>query len=317
MILLNAKWCIGYEKDDGYWKNYVDDNRYLFVLAFNKKEYANKKREKNKLKYMLAFDPESIEESKAWVQDDNETLCIPCTEWKHKFGRSFNEILKSIDNADVISAVHFEEDGGEFFTSSPWVKSSLFDRDHVYENMYMTAEDETSRVTYLDTLKETGFINNCGEIIIDGDNKKLTSSMIYNYDDKENKGVLDLPTLLDYIAKNTKPFLNNESYNKKVFNLIIQNAYIENLIWEPEATSNNVKYIELKNCNVNTLEWIDYSSGSYSLEFDKESNLKNITWGCSPDTFHSMFSSNLYLNGLEPNENYMDEDSYNDEDSDE
>mgnify|MGYP002514763560 CR=1 FL=1 len=136
-----AKWCIGYEKDDGYWKNYVDDNRYLFVLAFNKKEYANKKREKNKLKYMLAFDPESIEESKAWVQDDNETLCIPCTEWKHKFGRSFNEILKSIDNADVISAVHFEEDGGEFFTSSPWVKSSLFDKDHVYENMYMTTEE--------------------------------------------------------------------------------------------------------------------------------------------------------------------------------
>ena len=145
----------------------------------------------------------------------------------------------------------------------------------------------------------------------------MINNISIDYDDKENKGILDLPTLLDYIAKNTKPFLNNESYNKKVFNLIIQNAYIENLIWEPEATSNNVKYTELKNCNVNTLEWIDYSSGSYSLEFDKESNLKNITWGCSPDTFHSMFSSNLYLNGLEPNENYMDENSYDDENGEE
>lgn len=311
-----AKWCIGYEKDDGYWKDYVNNNKYLFVLAFNKKEYANKSKEKNKLKYMLTFDPECIEESKAWVQDDNEVLCIPCTEWKHKFGRSFNEILKSIDNADVISAVHFEEDRGEFFTNSPWIKSSLFDRDHVYERMYMTVEDETSRVTYIDTLKETGFINNCGEIIIDGDNKKLTSSMIYNYDDKENKGVLDLPTLLDYIAKNTKPFLNNEAYNKKVYSLIIQNADIENLIWDPEATSNNVRYTELKNCDVDNLDWIDYSDGNYDLEFDNESNLENITWECSPDTFYAMSSSNLKLHGMEPNEEYAEEDNYYEEDYD-
>ena len=62
------------------------------------------------------------------------------------------------------------------------------------------------------------------------------------------------------------------------------------------------------------MDWIDYSSGNYGLEFDNESNLKNITWGCSPDTFYSMSSSNLELHGMEPNEKYTEEDDY-DEDS--
>lgn len=303
-----AKWCIGTSNDETYWKRYIEDDKYLFVLAFNKKEYLNKNREKNQLKYMLAFDPESVEESKAWIQEDIEDLCIPCQEWKHKFGRSFNEILKSIDNAGVISAVHFEKESGEFYTDSPWLKVSPFSEDHVYEYLYLTAEDEASKITYIDTVKETGFINNCGEIIIDGDNKKLTSSMIYNYDDTENKGILDIPTLLDYIIKNTKVFLNDKRYDAKVYRIIIQNANIENLVWEPEATSNNVSFIKLVNCNVNNLDWIDYSSGRYELSFDDNSYLNNITWGCAPDTFDSMSTSNLDLNGMAPNEDYMEED---------
>lgn len=305
-----AKWCIGYEKTDEYWNNYVDDDKYLFVLAFNKAEYANKNRNKNKLKFMLALSPD--DESKAWVQSDEEELCILASEWKHKFGRSFNEILKSIDKAGVISAVHFSKDElGEFYTDSPWIKVSLFSNDTVCEDMYKSEVDEASKITYVNTVKETGFIKFYDEIIIDGEDNELSSSMIYNYEGDND--ILDLPTLLDYIAKHTKPVLNNDLYNKKLNSLIIKNANIRKLVWEPEATHNNVKYVELQNCQVDTLEWVDYSSGDYNLEFDDSSSLTKIRWGCSPDTFYSMSSSNLKLNGIEPLEEYADEDYEEDE----
>src|SRR5574344_920115 len=51
-----AKWCIGYEKDNSYYKQYIK-NGYIFILAFNK--YPTNLSED--LKYMIQVDPIKLE----------------------------------------------------------------------------------------------------------------------------------------------------------------------------------------------------------------------------------------------------------------
>src|SRR5574344_1323809 len=72
-----AKWCIGYEQDKKYYKQYYEDG-YAFILAFNKYPTdinAN-------LKYMIQVDPIKLENGedagKCWTQNDDpkETLSI-------------------------------------------------------------------------------------------------------------------------------------------------------------------------------------------------------------------------------------------------
>ena len=98
-----AKWCIGYEKTDEYWKSYThdieipeeDDEEGLyddyengmynntFILAFNKDIHAPQ----NKLKYMLRL---RIDDSsgEAWPQDDDYNNTIDIRNWPEVFGIS-------------------------------------------------------------------------------------------------------------------------------------------------------------------------------------------------------------------------------------
>src|SRR5574344_1113785 len=67
-----AKWCIGYEEDNSYYKQYIK-NGYAFILAFNKYPTNLSK----DLKYMIQVDPIKLENGnikdigKCWTQDDN------------------------------------------------------------------------------------------------------------------------------------------------------------------------------------------------------------------------------------------------------
>lgn len=96
-----AKWCIGYEKTDEYWKSYTrvidipeeDDEEGLydeyesgiynniFILVFNKDIHAPQ----NKLKYMLRLrlDDSSGE---AWPQDDDANNTVDIKDWPEVFG---------------------------------------------------------------------------------------------------------------------------------------------------------------------------------------------------------------------------------------
>jgi len=96
-----AKWCIGYEKTDEYWKSYTrvidipeeDDEEGLyddyengmynntFILAFNKDIHVPQ----NKLKYMLRLrlDDSSGE---AWPQDDDANNTVDIKDWPEVFG---------------------------------------------------------------------------------------------------------------------------------------------------------------------------------------------------------------------------------------
>ena len=66
-----AKWCIGYEKDDQYWYNYVKSECSTFVMAFNK-HYKNLSKDwlETDLKYMIQKDKQG--EYHVWNQADED-----------------------------------------------------------------------------------------------------------------------------------------------------------------------------------------------------------------------------------------------------
>lgn len=65
-----AQWCIGYEKTDEYWYNYMHDGS-VFVMAFNK-DYKNLSARdiKKKLKFMIQRDDEHVYH--VWNQPDKD-----------------------------------------------------------------------------------------------------------------------------------------------------------------------------------------------------------------------------------------------------
>lgn len=102
-----AKWCIGYEKDDSYWRSYTDEidpdnleepdddeeyspyddyyenNMYnnIFVMAFNK----DLKAPQNQQKYMLRIRLDDAS-GEAWRQDDKPNEVIEIQDWPAFFG---------------------------------------------------------------------------------------------------------------------------------------------------------------------------------------------------------------------------------------
>lgn len=106
-----AKWCIGYEKEDSYWKKYTRDYKSFFVMAMRKNFKTEE--DKNEIKYMVELagvsSPTSFNNSGSsiWNQlDDN--FITSSNECKLFLGYSFEELLKEIfpvfiKNADVKS----------------------------------------------------------------------------------------------------------------------------------------------------------------------------------------------------------------------
>lgn len=89
-----AKWCLGYEKTSDYWWSYCGENN-LFVFAFNKKEFASKSDEEDKLKYMVQLSP-SKKETQVWKQSDHESETVKTKDIKTLLGYSADEILEAV-----------------------------------------------------------------------------------------------------------------------------------------------------------------------------------------------------------------------------
>lgn len=66
-----AQWCIGYKKDDSYWKNYIK-NGSVFIMAFNKNYKSMDKNElETNLKYMIQ--KRKTGTYVVWNQSDNDS----------------------------------------------------------------------------------------------------------------------------------------------------------------------------------------------------------------------------------------------------
>lgn len=89
-----AKWCIGYEKSDAYFRDYTEEG-YLFVLAFRKTQTPVK----DEIKYMIELSKQNWMKKKVWRQDDDEGRTIPESQYEEMFGWDHSKMLKVFDRA--------------------------------------------------------------------------------------------------------------------------------------------------------------------------------------------------------------------------
>lgn len=93
-----AQWCIGYTQDNGYWEEHVKERGQLFIMAFNKQYYRNRKENSqmsDKLKYMITLDREDIDETEAWLQTDRPEETLKIGRFKNFFGHDANGFVEA------------------------------------------------------------------------------------------------------------------------------------------------------------------------------------------------------------------------------
>lgn len=114
-----AEWCLGWEDNDDYWNEHVEDGD-LFVMAFNKKEFANPSGEPNKLKFMVELAP--VTDSKTpralqiWLQTDKADETLKGARAERLVGHSFNELASA-----VVQAVG--SDSNDYTESYGWAEN--------------------------------------------------------------------------------------------------------------------------------------------------------------------------------------------------
>lgn len=114
-----AEWCLGWENNDGYWNEYVEGGD-LFVMAFNKKEFANPSGEPNKLKFMVELAPATGSKTpralQIWLQTDEANETLKGAKAERLVGHSFNELASA-----VVRAVG--SDPNDYTESYDWAKN--------------------------------------------------------------------------------------------------------------------------------------------------------------------------------------------------
>lgn len=93
-----ARWCIGYEKDDSYWKEYLQEGDH-FILAFNKNGL---KSNENDLKYMIQLKSD-LDDSVAWKQSDDPDDVIAARKFIHDlyFGVSVEQLNDAFNKLEL------------------------------------------------------------------------------------------------------------------------------------------------------------------------------------------------------------------------
>ena len=298
-----AKWCIGYKVADTYWNDYLAKDN-LFVLAFNKKEYEaikNKSPEhkSDTLKFMIQLNPE-ISECQAWLQSDDPDETIPVVKFKEKFGVSVVDVADAVVKAVCCDDNEYTSKGDV----SSWTNENL-----EFECPWTQKEIEGKKegILYFSDIVAGMYDNDefllkechCHNVVIDFEDH-TTKELAGHFGFEKDK--TDFPTICDFFGK--KGVFKN-TLDK---NIAFRNAKIPTLMWEPEATEYSCN-LYLVNCDVYYLNWCDFSEGSEILDFDYDCRLGTIKWATTyGDDFYSMSTSNLKLNGLEPdNEEYEEE----------
>lgn len=96
----SAKWCIGYEKDDSFWNQYVGNGE-KFIMIFNKNfETMPEKKLFTDLKYMIENDSTEYEvkdQIKIWEQDDRD---FSINYYDSKFEINSEDFKKLFDKID-------------------------------------------------------------------------------------------------------------------------------------------------------------------------------------------------------------------------
>ena len=303
-----AKWCIGYEQSDSYWKEYTG-NGDLFILAFNNEAFKKgKNREEDTLKYMIQLS-DDYRNTVAWKQSDNPDEVIPINKLKKVFGHDPIEMVTAFANRIMCDDnVYTDNSNGSFYdyeneeATYPWDENRLVDNEFYIKEFYNGEYDITSKFKLEDGQIE-GSVNkqkvydkgyshfklncNCGrlspgEMFIGG-----------NFD----KGIFDIPTLCDWLK---------QCGCKNITDITIIDAdYIGKVMWEPDATDNKVD-VYFENCYIQDLVFADYSDGETTINFDENCVVKNLIYSGDVDSMNTD-SIKLESQGIIQHEVYEDE----------
>lgn len=149
-----AQWCLGWKDNDSYWNDHVEDGD-LFVMAFNKKEFASPSGEPNKLKFMVELAPAPAYMGKAapdnlqiWLQTDKQEETLRGKTAKNLLGHSFNELASAVvqavgsDSNDYTKSDNWYDDWGSKYEE---VMNAGGNLDYYDEERYVFVENKGQR----------------------------------------------------------------------------------------------------------------------------------------------------------------------------
>ncbi len=284
-----AKWCLGYEKTNGYWNDYIEAGN-LFIFAFNNKAFKKgKNRESNTLKYMIQLN-ENPDETRAWLQDDNPDDCVSIHRLKRVFGRSACDLAVSFSSSILCDDnVYSREQTYGFWSVEdgepqiPWddddLVDRLFDIDDFYSGCF-DIDDESNGENNLKLIYDKkGEFGLC----IDCHSKELIPSKMH-IKELEDSDSLDIPKLCDWIKRYKSLCSKFTQLYIKFGYILIKNAKISSIIWEPEASDFKCD-IYFENCDIIDLYQYDFSDGENTIDIDAACAVKAIHWPVSENQF--------------------------------
>ena len=305
-----AKWCIGYEQNSDYWLDHLEDGD-LFIFAFNKEAYKDKKRATDTLKYMIELSSDASL-CQAWLQSDDPEDTIGITRFKKFFGRSAVEMVEAFapailidDNAYNNNQSFIDLDTGE--AQIPWEDDDLIDSTFYLTEFYngdYDIEDKTpagNGQTKGSWNKQAVFDKGYSCIVIECDERQVYPEKMHI---GQNFGeALDLPTFFDWLEKCG---VDNFSYVE------FRNGTFTQVNWEPEASK--VKGdVSFANCRIKRLNYTDFSEGEHSFELDENCIVDDLHWPVSQDDFYRCTADNLTIRSSSTIRDETYEDYFDDE----
>lgn len=234
----SAKWCIGYEKEDAYWRRYTD-NGSLFILAYSKKPNPPE----NYRKFMIQIKPQDRDNTKAWWQDDNPTNTISYRIWPFFFNHTADEFIDAFDKFIFdYDNVYYEHASDRF---------REFDNEY-WKDFY---GDKYDHFIHYKKLDEYDF-----DRIIQGDNAGLRPLIVFDDEYIDEFNIADVYKWWHSMDP------NNDLETMKFY---FEYGHFKKLIWDPsQITETPFSNCFLKNVVIDELCYRNYK--------DNESESSNL-----------------------------------------
>ena len=296
-----AQWCIGYEKEPGYWEEHTEKGE-LFILAYTK----NPNPEKDKLKYMITLSPNDTNDTQAWKQPDDPEDTIPLSRFKKFFGWDPNEMV-----AQFVPAICCDDNPYGYNAIGKWYESfedfdqiEFYHEEDLVDNVFYYSEfsEYTPEMIYQKAKKER-------EMILDFEGATVDPKVLHA---DNNNGNFDIPTFLE--------FLNSCKVDKSIlqFGIEFKNGKFDSVWYEPEAFPYGMKFW-FGNCDIGKLYYCDYSDASLGLVIEESCSLGTLHWCSDEDSFYCLNVNSFEIRVREGSFNeeydppYEDEETYNEE----
>lgn len=234
-----AQWCLGWKDGPDYWNEHRNDYGDLFVMAFNKKEFANPSGEPNKLKYMVELAPaDAVEDNlQIWRQTDHEDETIRGTEARKLLGHTFNELASA-----VVQAVG--SDPNDYTESDNWAQN--------WGDKYDEVMDVGGDLSYYDSSVDDGSAFKIDDFI------GKTTQDLFNATSGFNEVTINCSLDFKIEANNIVQVVSNKDFHISSFlaaissSKVILNDIYSSRVYLDNSIGNKT-YIEFNGCHIPNL----------------------------------------------------------------